>query len=100
MTSFLIIEVVQIFSVIFLYYLSAGMLSEDYQRIEKQYKSDEMDSFLQMLYIIADNSEGFRDALGDVFMEYVSHGHNGQFFTPMPISDFMSLTIGADSLQP
>lgn len=83
-----------------LYYLSAGMLLEDYQRIKKKYKNDEIGSFLQMLHIVADNSEGFRDALGDVFMEYVSHGHNGQFFTPMPISDFMSLIIGADSLQP
>lgn len=82
-----------------LYYLSAGMLSEDYLRVEKQYK-EEMPLFLEMLHVVANDSEGFRDALGDAFMEFVSHGHNGQFFTPMHMSDMMALIAGCDSLTP
>lgn len=83
-----------------LYYLSAGMLSEDYLRVEKLYKKDEMPLFLEMLNTVADHSEGFIDVLGDVFMEFVSHGHNGQFFTPMPITDMMAMINGCDSLTP
>lgn len=34
------------------------------------------------------------DYLGDLYMEYVSYGHNGQFFTPLEISRFMAqLTV-------
>lgn len=83
-----------------LYYLSQGSLSEDYLRIAKQYKKEEMDLFLELFYIVSNESEGFNDALGDVFMEYVSHGHNGQFFTPMPITDMMAMICGCDSLTP
>ena len=83
-----------------LYYLSVGMLSEDYLRITKQYKKENMPLFLEMLQIVGDNSEGFRDVLGDVFMDFVSHGHNVQFFTPMHITDMMSIITGCDSLSP
>lgn len=83
-----------------LYYLSAGMLSEDYLRVEKLYKKDEMPLFLKILHIVTENSEGFIDVLGDVFMEFVSHGHNGQFFTPMLISDMMAMINGCENLTP
>lgn len=33
-------------------------------------------------------------------MEYVSHGHNGQFFTPMIIGDFMAKAVATDEIQP
>lgn len=83
-----------------LFYLSAGMLSEDYVKVEKQYKKEEMPLFLEMLHAVADASEDFEDVLGDVFMEFVSHGHNGQFFTPMNLTDMMALTAGCDNLTP
>ena len=35
--------------------------------------------------------QGMYDALGDLFMEYLSFGKNGQFFTPQPICDAMCL---------
>lgn len=83
-----------------LYYLSAGMLAEDYARVEKQYNEQNMSLFLEMLNVIADNSEGFEDALGDIFMDFVSHGHNGQFFTPMNITDMMAMINGCEKLTP
>lgn len=33
-----------------LYYLSVGMLAEDYRRVEKRYKPYEMELFVQMFY--------------------------------------------------
>lgn len=45
---------------------------------------------------IADNEgAGFYDGLGDLFMELISHGHNGQFFTPQEVCDMMAqMTYG------
>ena len=35
-------------------------------------------------------AENYHDPLGDIFMNRISHGHNGQFFTPEHICDFMA----------
>ena len=44
-----------------LYYLSVGMLAEDYRRVEKRYKPYEMELFVQMFYRVSEYSEGFCD---------------------------------------
>lgn len=49
-----------------LYYLSVGMLAEDYRRVEKRYKPYEMELFVQMFYRVSEYSEGFCDVLGDM----------------------------------
>jgi hypothetical protein len=36
------------------------------------------------------SAENYHDPLGDIFMNRISHGHNGQFFTPEHICDFMA----------
>ncbi|MGE9300106.1 hypothetical protein [Parabacteroides distasonis] len=77
-----------------LYYLSVGMLAEDYRRVEKRYKPYEMELFVQMFYRVSEYSEGFCDVLGDMFMECVSHGNNGQFFTPIHVADLMACMGG------
>ncbi len=43
------------------------------------------------------NGNGFTDVLGDLFMECVSHGRNGQFFTPQPICDMITMIIADDN---
>jgi type I restriction-modification system DNA methylase subunit len=45
------------------------------------------------------NGEGFHDVLGELFMEFVSHGRNGQFFTPQPVCDMMALMTIGENLQ-
>ena len=40
-----------------LYYLSVGMLAEDYRRVEKRYKPYEMELFVQMFYRVSEYSE-------------------------------------------
>ncbi|MFR8639549.1 MAG: hypothetical protein ACLVEE_03180 [Phocaeicola vulgatus] len=49
-----------------------------------------MEVFVQMFYRVSEYSEGFCDVLGDMFMECVSHGNNGQFFTPIHVADLMA----------
>lgn len=49
-----------------------------------------MELFVQMFYRVSEHSEGFCDVLGDMFMECVSHGNNGQFFTPIHVADLMA----------
>lgn len=40
----------------------------------------------------ADNDgSGFKDIFGDIFMEYVSNGRNGQFFTPEHLCELMAM---------
>lgn len=68
----------------------------DFETLEKKYTtSEEHKLFAEMFYSWADASEGFHDALGDLFMECISFGRNGQFFTPEEICLMMAkMTIG------
>jgi len=45
---------------------------------------------------IGDLMEKGEEPLGDLFMEFVSKGHNGQYFTPMHICNFMNQLLNAD----
>ena len=74
---------------------------EEKERFQKLTDEDKRTllTMLSCFGIITDNNgEGFKDALGDLFMEHVSHGNNGQFFTPEPLCQFMSLATGVDCL--
>lgn len=61
-----------------------------------------MKVLLTTLGIIADNAgEGLHDALGDIFMEHLSFGRNGQYFTPQPICDMMTqMTFHQQEIKP
>lgn len=67
--------------------------NRDFSYFENKYR-DMYPKFAQMLELMSiasDNcGEGFRDALGDLFMELVSGGRNGQFFTPDNVCEMMS----------
>lgn len=47
-------------------------------------------AYLDALLMLGELSEGYHDCLGDMFMERVSHGENGQFFTPETVCEFMA----------
>ena len=47
-------------------------------------------AFCEALKAYGEAAEGFHDPLGDMFMTRISHGQNGQFFTPEHICDFMA----------
>src|SRR5690606_4923553 len=78
-------------------------MKEEAERLEKMYKLDMVPIMAEMFKdwsIMSDDvGEGFVDALGDLFMECVSYGRNGQFFTPQPICDMMAHVVHSANLE-
>lgn len=71
--------------------LNINKKEEDFAALEKRWpKPEHAHLFSEMLMALTDQSEEYNDGLGDLFMEHVSHGRNGQFFTPQEICDMMS----------
>lgn len=53
-----------------------------------------------MATIIGDLSEGFSDPLGELYMQAICNGHNGQYFTPEHVCDMIAaMTIGDELLD-
>jgi type I restriction enzyme M protein len=58
----------------------------------------EVSQLVTLINIIGDLSEGFADPLGELYMQAISNGHNGQYFTPTQICEMMAtMNIGDDS---
>ena len=72
-----------------------------FEDIEKKYTHpQEADAFLEMFKLLGelsdDNGVGFYDFLGDFYQINISVGKLGQFFTPIPLCDFMAqINIGS-----
>ena len=47
----------------------------------------------EAMQILGDLSEGYHDVLGEIFMSRITHGENGQFFTPEAITEMMTQVI-------
>lgn len=73
---------------------------QEAQHLEQKYGREHAEGFAELFKLwsmAADNDgEGFADPLGDLFMELVSHGRNGQYFTPEPICRMKALMICPD----
>lgn len=69
--------------------------SESQQRLLKDTFNNQKkkELFFEALKAYGDACEGYRDPLGDMFMERISHGHNGQFFTPDDLCKMMAEII-------
>jgi type I restriction-modification system DNA methylase subunit len=53
------------------------------------------DEVVSLLTELGECAEGFHDPLGELYMQELYKGHNGQYFTPEHICDLMAmLTIG------
>jgi hypothetical protein len=78
-------------------------MKEDMLRLDKMYKPELASVMCEMFeawsWACDNDGEGFYDALGDLFMECVSFGRNGQFFTPQPICDMMAELNYGDDLE-
>lgn len=74
--------------------LSLGAMEARYLEIVRGYDKPEAylmaEAFGALVIEMDDNGEGLRDIFGDFFMEHISHGHNGQFFTPEPVCELMA----------
>ena len=75
--------------------LSLGAKEEQYLKIVSRYKPKEVqmlaDAFASLVIEMDNDGEGLKDCLGDFFMEHLSFGKNGQFFTPEPICEMMAI---------
>lgn len=85
-----------------MYLGSMGKLHEDdYKQASKLYGELELNS---LILAVSDASEGFRDALGEIYMYIASRYKSsalGQFFTPQPIVDLMAAIVNvSDSDTP
>lgn len=49
-----------------------------------------MIELMNMVGKVMEENGNYYDVFGDIFMEYLSFGKNGQFFTPQPICDMMA----------
>lgn len=78
--------------------LSLGAMESRYLEIVGRYEKNEINHIadaLAALVLEMDNEgEGLRDIFGDFYMEHISHGHNGQFFTPEHICELMARVQG------
>lgn len=52
--------------------------------------TEKKELFFEAFKTYGDACEGYRDPLGDMFMERISHGNNGQFFTPDDLCKLMA----------
>jgi hypothetical protein len=99
------------FSLYMLSYVKSPEQEQAMARMEAKYKKKEQAHQMAELFMLfgqaAENyndpggsmegrAPGLHDMLGDMFMELVSHGHNGQFFTPQHVSDMMAKMIIGD----
>lgn len=62
-----------------------------------EYKQEDQSKFTRILELMGNEMDDYTDALGDIFMEFLSFGKNGQFFTPQPICDMMAKMTIQDS---
>jgi type I restriction-modification system DNA methylase subunit len=79
--------------------LSLGQMEDRYFEIIKRYNKEELLIFSTALAAVIiemeNDGEGLKDGFGDFFMEHISYGKAGQFFTPEHICEMMALiTIG------
>lgn len=65
-----------------------------YLSVIKKYSCEEAQLFIKAFASLVDemdnNGQGFNDAFGDYFEEFLSNGKNGQFFTPQCLCDLMA----------
>lgn len=75
--------------------LNINKAPSDFADLETRWETEkDHHLFAKMFMLLGECSFNFSDALGDIFMEFVSHGRNGQYFTPEPICDMMTAMQG------
>lgn len=78
--------------------LSLGQMEDRYFEVIKRYNKDELQLFSSALAAVViemeNDGQGLKDCFGDFFMEHISYGKAGQFFTPENICDLMARVTG------
>lgn len=73
---------------------SHGAKEDRYLSIINKYEKPEAyklsDALGALVIEMTGDGTGMVDVLGSFFEEHISHGHNGQYFTPQPICDMLA----------
>ncbi|MGY3215287.1 N-6 DNA methylase [Mucilaginibacter sp. HD30] len=75
-------------------------VDEQRNALETYQSHPKVEQLVKLITLIGDLSENFRDPLGELFMQAISNGHNGQYFTPEPICDMMAMMQVGDIIEP
>ncbi len=74
--------------------LSLRDKEDRYHEIVRNYEKPDpyllAEAFGALVVEMDNKGEGLKDIFGDFYMEYISFGRNGQFFTPEPICEMMA----------
>lgn len=80
--------------------LQLGAAEPRYHQIIQRYDKPELDTFSKAFAALTmemtGDGSGLVDVLGEYFMQEISHGRNGQFFTPQNICDMLTGIIRAN----
>lgn len=79
--------------------LSMRQKEELYRETVRKYTREEVDLFVKAFaaLVLWMEAHPLEDAFGDYFQQYISRGHNAQFFTPPSVSKMMAAMIGTDA---
>ncbi|HEY8892207.1 MAG TPA: N-6 DNA methylase [Clostridium sp.] len=70
-------------------------IDEQSQALETYKTHPKVEQLVNLVTLIGDLSEDFNDPLGELYMQAISNGFNGQYFTPTPVCEMISaITIG------
>ena len=73
---------------------SLGQREEEYLKTIRKYEKPEAyrisEALAALVVEMTGDGTGMVDVLGAYFEEHISHGHNGQFFTPQHLCDMMA----------
>ena len=74
--------------------LSLEAKEDRYLEIVRKYEKPDAylmaEAFGALVLEMDNEGKGLKDCFGDFYMEYLSHGHNGQFFTPESVCELMA----------
>jgi len=71
---------------------------EQRKALENYQSHPKVEQLVKLITLIGELSENFRDPLGELFMEAISNGHNGQYFTPEHMCEMMAImSLGEES---
>lgn len=80
--------------------LQMGQAEIRYSQLITRYDKSEMNTFswafAALVNEMTGDGSGLIDVLGEYFMMEISHGQNGQYFTPQPICDMMAGIIRSE----
>jgi len=68
---------------------------EQNEALDKYRNHSKVQQLVTLVTLVGEISENFSDPLGELYMQAISNGHNGQYFTPEPICDMMAaISVG------